>query len=345
MSERPGIQTPWLGINQLLASEERFEFRLPHWQGFLLTPIHPSQLAALLYFIRQEGIQACVQGRGTNALPLSRHQVIISTRAFTKIVWHEDGIVEVGAGCSLSYLYQFLFERNQEVALEGELLGFPKRSVAALILMGQTGGMRYRTESFLETLLGLEFVTWEGSQVKWGGPYGSALAGPAWQKLMWGLQSFPGIVFKTILKTYPRPPVRLQMAWKFHRKEELWHQFHVLNHFCSSWEYLEAVLSGNEEDQGFIFAQISGVPEEMEAFSQACPFYQTATHQGERGRLKSFLMAQKLKIYSVSRDFHEWERGEYFWLSNWNQNAYWLTTKEIEKEESSTPLWKQRLFH
>src|SRR5689334_21183911 len=104
MREKPGACTPWKGINQLLAPDERFEVHFPHWQGFLLAPKHSAQLAALFYLLYQEKIAVCIQGRGSHSFPSSEHSVIVSARAFSQITWHEQGVVEAGAGCSLFHL-------------------------------------------------------------------------------------------------------------------------------------------------------------------------------------------------------------------------------------------------
>lgn len=343
MKERPGAQTPWMGINQLLAPDECFEVLLPHWQGFLLAPKYASQLAALLYVLRQEGVFACIQGRGTQVVPLKKHAVIVSTRAFSQIAWYEQGIVEVGAGCSLSHLQQFLFERNQEVTLEEGPFDSPKRSVVGLFLSGQLSGMRYKGESFLSSFLGIEFVTGEGSQVRWGGHYGSAVAGPTLHQLINGLQNFSGVIVKVILKTFPISPARLRLAWKFRHQEELWQKFHDLSHFSSSWEYLDVVLSGKISEHGFIFARVSGLPGEMHAFAKVCPHYMSATQQGERTNIRNFFLQQKLKSYSVTRD-QPLEEGEYLWIQDWNDKIWWLTEKKIANPDSSSPIWKQRFL-
>jgi len=343
MSETPGAQTPWSGINRLLGADERFEVHRSHWKGFLLAPKHTSQLAALLYFLHQEEIPFCVQGRGTSFFPADCHSVIVSARAFLQTVWHDHGAVGVGAGCSVSHLNQFLLEVKQETPLEADPLASPKRSVGGVILSGRVGGIRYRRESIPETILGVELVTREGSQVKWGGVHRTAMAGPALHKLMDGLDGFSGIIVKVMLKTNPIPPVRLQMTWSFRRREELWDKFQELKNFSLSWEYLDAVLSGESTDQEFIFAQISGLPEEMEAFSQRCPGYAMIRRQDERMQLKNFLMQQRLNAHLVSRD-HAIASGEYLWFQEYGQKAWWLTRRTEERKDLSPPIWKQRFL-
>lgn len=344
MSEKPGAQTPWKCIDQLLSPDERFDMHISNWKGFLLVPKHASQLAALLYLLREEGIVFHVQGKGTSALPAANCSIIVSARAFSHLVWHEHGVVEAGAGCMLSHLQQFLFERKQEVALEEAPLNSPKRSVAGLILSGRTSAIRYRSEGLPANILGIEWIARDGSQITWGGQHRSAAAGPVLHKLIWGLHSWPGIIIKVILKTSPIPPVRLRLAWKFRRQEDLWKQVHELKHLASTWESLEAVRSGQSTDQGFVFAQISGLPEEMEAFAHECPGYAMAHQQGERRHLSNFLQRQTLNCHLASRD-HPLKPGEYLWMQEEDQRAWWLTHRPSEKEECLLPIWKQRFWN
>lgn len=340
MKEKPGVQTPWAKINQLLAYDERFEVEFSYWQGFLLAPKQSSQLAALLYFLNQSNIRFCIQGKGSTSFPSIEHAVIISTRFFSQMMWYEHGVVEVGAGCSLNLLHQFLFEKNHEVALEKNLVGSSKRSIGGLILSDQIAGLRYRQESFSETILGLELVTWEGCQVKWGGIYKSSVPGPTLHKLIWGLESLPGIVTKVILKTYPIPNKRLELTWSFRQQKELWQQLDRLKQFSLSWEYLDVVLSGQPSSQGFIFAQISGLSQEMEAFAQRCPRYAIATQQEEKRNMKQFFIQQKLTIHPVHKEY-VLKQGEYLWYQEWKSKAWLLTPQSIEKKDEF-PIWKRR---
>src|SRR4029077_18648778 len=122
----------------------------------------------------------------------------------------------------------------------------------------------------------------------------------------------------------------------------LWKQFEELKHFSASWEYLDVVLSGRPADQGLVFAQIAGFPEEMEAFSHMCSNYTAARQQGERMNLKKFLSQQNLKIFSAALD-QSLEVGEYLWLQNWNQAVWWLTERGKENPYSAS-MWKERFW-
>lgn len=344
ITEKPGASTPWTGINQLLGPDERFEIQGSNGNGFLLAPKHASQLAALLFLLHQQGLSFHVQGKGTTSFPQPCHSLVVSVRAFSQIILHEQGVVEVGAGCPLSHLHQFLFERKQEVALEENPLSSPKRSVGGFLLSGRTAGISYRQETISNTILGIELVTLEGSQLKWGGRQRSALAGPALHKLIVGLKSFPGIVIKVFLKTYPTPQRRLRLAWSFRQKEALWDHVKALKKLTSTWECLDFVLSGNPSDQGFVFAQISGLEKEMEAFLHLCPSYSKARQGGEKESLKNFLKQQKLNVFSVSLD-QSLEPGEYLWHQELDKRAWWMTSQLLtENDTQSNPAWKQRLF-
>lgn len=340
MKEIPGALTPWKEVNQLLAPDERFAMQLSHGNGFLLAPRHPSQISALLYFLHQEKIPFSMQDQ-EDSLDHQTDSVRISARVFSQINWYEHGVVEVGGGCSLSLLQQFLFERNHEVAVEGDPLISPKCSVAELILSGRTGGLRYREEPFFETILGVDLVTRDGTQVRWGGAQRSQAGGPTLHKLIWDLKSFPGVILKMILKTYPIPSKRLKLSWSFRQREALWQFYQELRQFSTSWEYLDVVLSGKPTSQEYIFAQISGLPEEMEAFSQLCPGYVIASQQDERFNMKYFFGKQKLKAYQVCKDSSlNLDSAEYLWLQEWN-SAAWLLTDQVYKDELDVPAWKQ----
>jgi hypothetical protein len=339
MKEKPGAHTPWTEINQLLAPDERFEVSQSNQQGFLLAPKHSSQLAALLYLICRQGVPFSVQGRGTSVHP--NHSLIISARAFSQLIFHEKGVVEVGAGCPLSHLHQFLFERKREIPLEEDPLSSPKQSIAGLLLSGKTSGICYHQESALETILGIEMVTFEGSRIIWGGHQKSALAGPTLHKLIWGLNSIPAIIVKIILKTYPIPQKRLRLTWSFRDKDMLRDHFLSLKNFSCTWESLEWVLSGQKTEQGFIFAQISGLETEMEGFSQLCPGYPIAQQHGEKIDLKNFLKQKRLQAYSVSAD-QLLEPGEYLWHQALNKKTLLMTHHSLNEKNDSRPLWKER---
>ena len=342
--EKPGAQTPWNGINQLLAPEERYEVKSSNWEGFLLAPKQSAQLAALLYLLHQHGLPFCVQGRGTTTRPEANQRIIVSARAFTQVYLQEDSVVEAGAGCTVAQLHGDLFTRKFEVSLEGDPLSSAKRSVGGIILSGRTAGIQLRQELFPSTILGVELVTWEGCQVKWGSGQRSAVAGPNIHKLIWGLQSLPAMITKVILKAYPIPPVRLRLLWSWREANLLWEHFHALKSFSTTWERLDCIFSSHPQEKKFILAQIAGLPEEMEAFKLLCPFYRKAEEKDEANNLKKYFIQKQMMAYPASVE-QELLNGEYLWYQGLDQRA-WLITHRPWEEESvqSQPVWKQRLW-
>lgn len=347
MSEKPGAKTPWGDINQLLAPQERFEISFSHWKGWLLIPTSSSQLAALLYLLSQAEILFCIQGRGSSFFPSQKQNVIVSARALTQIVWHAHGIVEAGAGCSLRDLQQFLLERNREICLEEDAWIENKRSIASLILLGLE---HVRTiKPFSEMIMGVDFVTFEGSQIKWGGHYLSPTAGLALHKLMEGLKTLPAVISKVIMRTELIPEIRLKLTWNFNTKDALWNLFQALQSISSTWESLEIVHSGRSDESGFVFAQISGVAQEINAFIKICPHYSQATQDGQRQNLKKYFSQENMHFNKIffnqisDLKSYKVEPGEYLWIENNPQRAWLLSLNKFAEREEEYPLWKKIL--
>lgn len=339
VNEKPGALTPWACINQLLAPDERFAIKSAERLQYLLAPKHASQLAAVFYLLNQQNIAFDLQGNG----PDSSCLVIVSGRAFTQLQIHDQNVIEAGAGISLADVHQFLLDLKLEASMEEDPLGSLKQSIGELLLSGRMSGFCLRQESFCDSLLGVELVTLEGSQVKWGGRHQGGTAGPALHRLLPGFRSFPGMIVKLFLKAYPVPQSRLELSWSFGDKPSLWRHFHQLKGFSASWECLDCILSGNEGDKGFIYAQISGLAEEMEAFSRECPGYLAAMQTGERGQMKKFLQRQPLNAY-VSTGEQLLMPGEYLWIQHVGRKAWRLTSRDVELEEEECDEWKDRLL-
>lgn len=339
IKEIPSAVTPWAQVNELLSSQERFSVECNGSQRYLLTPKHSSQLAALFYFFRQHHLSFSIQGREGDPCDLNPQAPIISTRGFSHIQWYPEGIVEIGGGCPLDRLHQFLFEFKEETPLEEAPFCSSKRAVGDLILSGNITGLSYRQEACPQTLKGLELVTWEGAQLVWGGIQKGCRAGPCLHQLIIGLGSVPAVITKMIFKTFPTPEKRLRMAWMFARMEPLLQQLNELKRFASSWESLDIVLSGDLSAQSFIFAQISGSQEEMEQFSLQCPRFAQASLQGEKQRVRTFLLDQQLKGYRS--DKHQLVKpGDYLWIEEQGGKA-WGLTKESFLNDSRMSEWKE----
>lgn len=342
--ETPGVPTPWPFVNQLLMADERFEVCSAEWQGFLLAPKTIAGLTTLLSILNQHPISFCVHEPTIKKSSLLSPICLVSTRAFSQVVIHEGNVIEIGAGCSLVDLHSVLFERKLEANLEESPLASTKQSVVNLILSGQTASIHLKQENVVESLMGIEWVTEKGCQLQWGGPQRSGLAGPTLHKLIWGLQQWPGLIVKIYVKAYHLPAMRLHLMWSFRQLSALWDQFDQLKRFSSSWERLDCVWSGKSQEQSFILAQISGLKEEMNAFTQLCPGYSLSQPQNGLVKLTQFLKQQTLYAYPASHQ-KQLQSDEYLWYHGLDERAWWLTPRLVNnQEEQEWPLWKHYLW-
>lgn len=325
MKEKPAAILPWHGINKLLAPDEKFEVTDIHWKGFLVAPKQRSQLAALLFFLYSENIAFCIAGRGFTSRTRDDPPLVVSARAFSNILLYNESIVEVGAGATIQQLQQFLYERKQEVCFEEGPLDSSKRSIASLILSGTNSCLHLRNETLQNTIVGVELITLDGSQIKYGGAHRTLLAGPALHKSIWKKGIYPGIITKFYLKTFPIPQSRLRLTWKFPDQAHAKNHLQQLKKNIFSWENLEFVQSGNSDEQSYIFAQISGFEEELSVFSDMCPLFDKASKKNVRITIKKFLNQQLFKAY-LTRSNHLLNPGEYFWSQELSEQK-WLLKK------------------
>lgn len=308
MKEMPAAETPWRRVNQLLAPDERFFISRGEKTKILLAPRHSSQIAALFYFLNQEGV-----GFSLRDLDHQESTLIVTPRAFSQLHWHDHGVVEVGAGCTFSHLHSFLFEKKYEVAVEPPPASSNKEYIVEALIEGRVGGIHSRGESSTEQLVGCELVAWDGSQLRWGAPHRAASPGPALHKLVGAGGELPGVVTKIFLKCNPVPQKRLRLSWSFRSQAELWKQFQRLREFSSSWELLDVVLAGDLSAISFLFAQIAGQKEEMDLVVERCPGLEVASQEDKRGKMERFFQQERLQARDASGD-SQIRPGEYLWL-------------------------------
>jgi len=321
MSEKPGAQTPWSQINRILPAEERFEVHAADWKGYLFAPSQPSSLTALLYLIRQDDLKVCIDHGNGNKKPLHHHHAILSTRAFVQKLFHEQGIVEVGAGCTLGQLNGFLLEKKQKPILLANPWVSTKSQIGNLIF-------DIREKCHLKNLMGLGFIALDGSKIDWGGIHGYARPGPFMHKRLMDKNDFPGILIKSLFKTDPLSPHRLQLAWKLKEKKSAWEKFYKLEKLCSCWDLLEIIIAGEESQYSFVFCQISGLQEEMEAFAEICPGYDEAIKEGMRENYFDYFRQQALIPVKINaKANHLIKPGEYLWKQHGLAEAWLFASK------------------
>ena len=312
----PGAETPWRTVNQLLAPDERFWISKNESKRILLAPRHPSQIAALFYFLTQEGVD--FSHRNVND---QDSEVTVTLRAFSQLHWHDHGIVEVGAGCQFSTLHSFLFERRHEVGIEPPPASSQKMSIAQALTEGEVGGYRTKGESPIQQIVGCDLVAWDGSQLRWGALHRAGPPGPSLYRVVGGEENLPGVVTKLFIKCRPIPQKRLSFAWSFRSQRELWKQYEALKKFSSSWELLDAVLAGDLLTTSFLFAQIAGLEEEMEIVAQQCPGFEMCCQEDKRGKVERFIQQEGLRARASSGDYQA-KAGEYLWLQKMTSKSW-----------------------
>lgn len=355
--EKPGAETPWSSINDLLKGDERFKAIYPDWQGFIVAPKTLSRLSALLNVLNEEQLDFHVQNQYAS-FPFApiQHSLVISLKSFNQVRLINNQGVEVEAGCDLNTFSISLFAQRYEVGLEEGIDGEGKGTVGWEIIQGMRSGLLLRQQSPMERLLAIEWMNREGKVIKLGDENEGAHAGPAIHRLIGGIQTFNGILLKAYFKVHPLPPVRLSLCWSFEERKALGNFLQQLQQFTSSWERLECVIPGHLQERGLIMAQISGVEEEMEAFKQCCPSFHESLLVDKRLSVKKFLLQQGLFLTRMQPEQQpEWNTqqvipvGSYVWYhvltgDCWLACRKGVLTEERRSEGECVPCWKRRFL-
>lgn len=344
--EMPGVETPWISINQLLNSHERFHlYPSAEEPFFLFAPKSPSKLSALLYLLKEEKICFC-SDLLQDCSREKKYQVLLSVRALSEIAIHEEGWVEVGAGCQLAHLQSRLFEAGYELGVD-TLFFSQTVSIGSFILQGPPSGIVLNQRRFSDCLFQVETVRPDGGITKWGKdlPYAG---GMNFSTLIWGIRDLQSIPIKFTFKLFPQPQRRLYLAWSFYQQTAIWCHLDRLKAFTSTWERLDAVFSGHSGERGFVLAQVSGTEEEMKAFKNSCPDFDLAEQESKMALLKAFFNQQKLSFYPAGRmDRNNLQTG-YMWYHSLTDEAWVIYSKETEfsvlNEQKDSLLWKQRFL-
>lgn len=334
----PGAVTPFSAINQLLELDERLVLEGPQGRGYLLAPKSSRSLSALLFLLKQHQLS---YSQLATAHRIIRGSIYLSVQYLQQIDLLQHDVVEVQGGCSLEALALFLHEQKFELGLEN--LISPKQLVGEAILAGSSCGLFLRQMSVQDRLLAVELVKPGGGIVRLGTPIRGAAAGPELHQCIWGINQMESILIKAAFRIDPIPPVRLHAAWSFECHRSLWEQFSRLSSFSSHWERLDCMISHNLNEKSFIVSQISGLPEEMEAFKKSCPSFSAAK---ERALLKEFLayFKEKKALFKPLRS--QVRQADYIWHHGLTGDGWeiYLNDPESPDSASSTPLWKERVL-
>ncbi|WP_068470082.1 FAD-binding protein [Candidatus Protochlamydia phocaeensis] len=344
-NERPGVHTPWQAINKMLDAEERFEKEGKEWSGYLFAPKNISKLSALLYLLKELHIHYGFHNQG-EAFNYD-WQALVSARAFSHLLFLQDGCIEIGAGYPFSMLSSSLNAQGYEIGWE-EWTSGKQQVIGEALLKGESQGLILNQEQLPDRILAVELVTREGSLLKWGKGLRASQAGPSLPPLIWGMENLPAALISATLKADLLPPVRLCLSWTFSNYQELWNCFHVLKSFTTTWERLDCLLPGNTEEKGFVLAQISGIEEEMQAFKLCCPLIQGVEWVNKAPLFKKFFHQRGYSFHAAEgkSPLEILQEGHYYWYHGLTDQG-WVIGSDLRKDSLhsfSIPLWKERLW-
>lgn len=339
--EMPGAKTPWNAINQLLAPDECFAVQEEKQSYFLFAPKQVNKLSALLLRLQDQNIP----------FSFSRHfadqSVLVSNRALQSLAIGKSAVIEAGGGCENQQIQTELWKQGYELGWEEELPFHAKCRLADFWLKGYPSGLRLRSRSLQDRLIGLELATSSGRLLHLGHKHPSAQLGPALHQTFWGSQAEGICLTKLFFQGEFRPAERIQLSWKFDSLDDLWELFSLLKTKILSWERLDCILSGSPQEQQFLIAQLSGSKEEMAAFRQECPKIQEALPQYQLAALKRYLgqCGQAFLFSSLSKLRAAWQTSEYIWYHGLIDQGWLITKRSLSFEASERPRldWEKKM--
>lgn len=342
MIEKPNAITRWSSVNQLLDPDERFEISLRNHSFYNLVPKHSTRLIALVYTLNSEKIPFKIMYEwdcGFECIE-SMTPVFISIRYFNSCAIDDDGILEVGSGCSLFEISSLLFTNRKEIALEGLISQRVEMNLFEAIFNQKVFYTHLKQNSLVQSILGIEGVTYEGVCLKWGNNLLGSTPGFHLHQLLLGIGEISFIPIKFFLRTYPIPEQRIYLLWTFKEKQALLEVLKALKSFSNSWERLDVITSRKQNENAFLFAQISGLSNEMKSFFKLCPYIQTAKEQNHY-QLKRFFQKKNLIMIPEMHADDSLNDEHYFWYQDLDQ-MFWMVTSNAKTLNIDPPIWKKR---
>lgn len=179
-----------------------------------LTIVFPEsieQLSAVVRACHEQGWSLLSCGQRTKLHWGCRHRlqtidVIVSTARLNQITdhWVDDFTVRVEAGIKYTDLQSNLQLQNQFWPVDP--LHGDAATVGGIVSTADGGSLRQRYGSVRDTVIGVQFVRYDGEVVKAGGRVVKNVAGYDLMKLMTGAYGTLGILSQITLRLYPIAP-------------------------------------------------------------------------------------------------------------------------------------------
>ncbi|MEM7795101.1 MAG: FAD-binding oxidoreductase [Cyanobacteria bacterium P01_C01_bin.118] len=194
---------PWSSFN-----DSRFK---PADDLNIVFPESVEQLSAVVRTCHQESWRLLSCGQRTKLHWGCHHQlddidVVVSTARLNQLVehWVDDFTTRVGAGIPFQDLQSKLQLHNQFWPVD-PLYG-ETATVGGIVATADGGSLRQRYGSVRDTVIGIQFVRYDGEVVKAGGRVVKNVAGYDLMKLMTGAYGTLGILSQITLRLYPIAP-------------------------------------------------------------------------------------------------------------------------------------------
>ncbi len=174
----------------------------------VVEPRDEEEVAAVLAFADREGLKVLVRGGGTQlgmGFPPSAGDVLLSTALLDGVVEHnpQDLTVIVRAGMPLAALQERLAQARQWLALDPPLP--PAATIGGLVATGASGPRRLRYGGVRDQIIGIRFVTADGTIAKGGGKVVKNVAGYDLPRLFTGSLGTLGVIVSATFRLYPLP--------------------------------------------------------------------------------------------------------------------------------------------
>ncbi len=177
--------------------------------AFVVEPSDVESLRAVLAWAFEHGAAVAPVGGGTTfdwGRRPSRIDVALSTRRLDAVIEHRDAdlTATVQAGASLAAVNRTLGERGQWIPLDPDQ---PERAtIGGVLACDASGPRRHRHGAPRDLLIGIAFVTAEGTLARAGGRVVKNVAGYDLGKVLSGSHGTLGVIVEATFKLTPRAP-------------------------------------------------------------------------------------------------------------------------------------------
>jgi FAD/FMN-containing dehydrogenase len=176
--------------------------------GVLIRPSNAAEISEILRFCAEAKLAAVVAGAGTKlriGLPPARYDLALATTRLDRVLAYDPGdlTLSVEPGVALAAIQALLAQHRQFLPLAVPFSS--QTTMGGAVASGIDSPLRQRYGTGREFLLGLEFVTGDGTPVRAGGRVVKNVAGYDLHKLLIGSLGTLGAITRLNFKTFPLP--------------------------------------------------------------------------------------------------------------------------------------------